>query len=86
MPNTSPITVTPRGLLAVALLGSVLAALFGAVPLAAWTDALPDSPIAVPLQQAADTWRDVAQRIGFDRPYDVLRQAVRKAEGAHYGD
>ena len=86
MSNTSAITITPCGLLAVALLGSVVALLFGAVPLAAWADALPGSPITVPLQQAADTWRDVVQRVGFDQPYDVLRTAVRKAEAAHFGD
>ena len=86
MNSRSPITITPRGLLAVALLGSAVALLFGAVPLAAWADALPDSPIAVPLQQAADTWRDAVKRVGFDQPYDVLRKAVRIAEAARFGD
>lgn len=86
MLNILPVTVTPRGLLAVALTGSIVAALFGAAPLAAWADALPESRAATILQQAADTWRDLAQRVDFDRPYSGLRRAVRDAESARFGD
>lgn len=81
-----PVTVTPRGLLAVALVGSIVAAVFGAVPLAAWVDALPASPIVTAMQQATDAWRDLAQRGHLNRPYDVLRRAVRDAESARFGD
>jgi hypothetical protein len=73
--------VTPRQLLEIAVLSCFVAALFGAAPLAAWVDASIVGGTVV--QQAADHWHEVTQRIGFDRPYDALRRAVRDAEAAH---
>jgi hypothetical protein len=73
--------VTPRQLLGIALVGCCVAALFGAAPLAAWVDASVVSGTVV--QQAADGWHGLTRRVGFDRPYDVLRGAVRDAEAAH---
>ena len=73
--------VTPRQLLGIAILSCFVAALFGAVPLAAWVDASVVSGTVV--QQAADGWRELTRRVGFDLPYDVLRGAVRDAEAAH---
>jgi hypothetical protein len=72
--------VTPRQLLGLAVLSCLVAALFGAAPLAAWVDAsVADGTV---VQQAADGWNQLAQRIGLDRPYDALRHLVRDAEGA----
>jgi hypothetical protein len=73
--------INPRQLLGLALLTCVVAALFGAKPLAGWVDTsvLADTIV----QQTADEWLSVTQRLGFDRPYEVLRQAVRQAEGPH---
>jgi hypothetical protein len=72
--------VTPRQLLGIAALSCFVAALFGAAPLAAWVDAsIADGTV---VQQAADSWRGLTQRAGFDRPYDALRHAVRDAESA----
>jgi len=83
---TRIVTVTPRGLLGVALIGSVVAALFGAMPLAAWVDALPDFPGVSTAQQTADGWREVARVLRLDGPYNALHRAVRDAEGARFGD
>jgi hypothetical protein len=75
-----PASVTPRQLLAIALLGCFVAALFGATPLAAWVDTtLGDGTT---LQKAADTWLELTQRAQLDQPYIALRRAVRAAEGA----
>ena len=73
--------VTPRQLLGVALLSCAAAALFGANPLKDWVDTsiLADTVV----QQAADEWLSVTRWFGFDRPYDVLRQAVRQVQGPH---
>lgn len=73
--------VTARQLLGIALLGCIVAALFGAVPLAAWVDASIAGGTVV--QQAADAWLGLTQRVGLDRPYDALRHAIRDAEAAH---
>jgi hypothetical protein len=72
--------VTPRQLLGIAVLGCFVAALFGATPLSAWVDASVAGGSVV--QQVADGWRDLTQRVGFDGPYDALRHAVRNAETA----
>jgi hypothetical protein len=85
VPNRPRVTVTPTGLLGIALVGSFVAALFGAVPLAAWVDNLPDSPTVRTLGQAADTWREFTQRVHLDEPYTALRRFVRSAEGERFG-
>jgi hypothetical protein len=71
--------VTPIGLLAVALLASLVSAVFGAAPLAAWAASVPVLP------QATETWQDLTQTLSLDRPYDVLRKAIRNAENAKFG-
>ena len=68
--------VAPRRLLGIALVGCFVAALFGADPLAAWVDASVAGGTVV--QQAADAWLGLTQRLGFDRPCDALRHAVRE--------
>jgi hypothetical protein len=75
--------VTPRNLLAIALLGCFTASVFGAAPLAAWVDASPAG--GTELQQAADAWHEQMQRLGVDRPYAALRRTVRDAEAARFG-
>ena len=71
--------MTPRRLLGIALLACITAALFGAAPLDAWVNASIAGGTVV--QQAADAWLDVTQRLGLDRPYDALRRVVRNVEG-----
>jgi hypothetical protein len=71
-----------KRLLMLALLACVVAATFGAKPLAAWVDASLVSGTFV--QDAVDEWSDVMQRIGVTRPYDVLRRAIRDAEAARF--
>ena len=73
--------VTPRELLGLALLACLSAALLGAKPLASWVDSSIVADTVV--EEAADGWLSLTQRLGFDRPYEALRQAVRAAEGAH---
>ncbi|HEY2619812.1 MAG TPA: hypothetical protein VGI78_20890 [Acetobacteraceae bacterium] len=67
-------------MLGIAILSCFVAALFGAAPLAAWVDASILSGTVV--QQVADSWHELTQRVGFDRPYEALRRAVREAEAA----
>jgi len=71
----------PVGLLGVALLACLTAAVFGAAPLAAWVDGSVFAGTVV--QQAADGWLEAAGRLGLTRPYAAARRAVRDLEGAH---
>jgi len=75
-------SITPKRLLVLALLACVIAATLGAQPLAAWVDASVASGTV--LQDAVDTWSDAIQRVGLDRPYDMLRHAVRDAEAVRF--
>jgi hypothetical protein len=75
--------VTPGSLLAIAMLGCLTAAVFGAAPLAAWVNTSILGGTAV--EQAAAAWLGVTQRLGLDRPYAVLRRVVRDAEAARFG-
>jgi hypothetical protein len=75
-----PVSVTPRQLLAIALLACFVAALFGATPLAAWVDTTVGGD-GTTLQEAADTWLELTQRARLDQPYIGLRQLVQAAEG-----
>jgi hypothetical protein len=76
--------VTPLSLLAIALLGCVTAAVFGAAPLAAWVDASILGGTAA--ERAAEAWLGATQRLGLDRPYVAIRRAVRDAEAARFGN
>jgi hypothetical protein len=73
-------SVTPRGLLAVALFGCLVAAMFGAAPLAAWANGF-DPTVLGP---AADAWQNAMQAIGMDRFGDALRFGVRFVEAARF--
>jgi hypothetical protein len=74
--------ITPRRLLAIALLGCIVAALFGAAPLAAWVDG--SIARGTVIDQAAQDWLAIAQHFGFDRPYNAVRRAVRDAEALRF--
>jgi hypothetical protein len=74
--------VDAKRLVMLALLACVVAAMFGAKPLASWVDASLVSGTFV--QDAIDEWSDAMQRIGVTFPYDVLRRAIRDAEAARF--
>jgi len=72
----------PKRLLALSLLACVTAATLGAQPLAGWVDA---SIVAGTfLQDAADSWLTITQRIGLDQPYTILRNTIRGIEAARF--
>lgn len=74
--------ISPKRLLVLALLACVIAGTLGAQPLAAWVDE--SVARGTVLQDAVDAWSDAMRRIGFHRPYDTLRHAVRNAEAARF--
>jgi len=76
------VIVSPKQLLRSALLACVVAAVFGAKPFAAWVDGSMVAGTVV--QQAADGWEGVMQRIGLDQVYVTLRASVRTTEAARF--
>ena len=75
-----PSGVTLRQLFGASLLACATAAVFGAKPLADWVDGSIVAGTVV--QDAADGWLALTQKAGLERPYDLLRAAIRQAENA----
>ena len=73
--------MTPPKLLGIALLACLVAAVFGAAPLAAWVAASNAGGTVV--QEAADAWLTMTQRVGLDRPYNLLHHTIREVENPH---
>jgi hypothetical protein len=79
-------SVTPFGLVRVALVGAIMATMIGAEPLASWADqAADDSPIAL-VRPMLDRWHGTVAQLGLDRPYAALHALIRQAESLRFPD
>ncbi len=72
--------VRAGGLLAVTLLGCLVAAPLGAPALADW--AATRDPVII--AASANAWSNLTGQIGLGRPYDTLRRLIRAAENAQF--
>jgi len=70
---------SPRQVLAIALIGAVVLAMFASRDLASWLDRMGYNPILTPIQQAAAEWDRAMDRLGLTRPAEVLRDFIRGA-------
>lgn len=77
---------TPRQVLGVTLIGSLVLAVFASHDLAAWLDRMGDGPLLAPLQQAAAGWDGAMRRAGLTWPEERLHAAVRRALERSWGD
>ena len=68
---------TPRQVLGLTLVGTLVLTVFAAPDLSSWLDRMGDRPLIVPLQRAATTWNDTMTRVGLTAPHEALRGAVR---------
>jgi hypothetical protein len=69
---------SPRQVLAVVLLGTLLLAVFASRELSAWLDRMGDGPALAPLQSAAAEWHGAMRRLGLTRPSAALHAAMRR--------
>jgi hypothetical protein len=68
---------TARQVLAVAMIGTLVLAVFASHDLAAWLDRMGDGPVVVPLQRAASAWDGAMARLGLTLPSEALREAMQ---------
>ena|SRR5437870_3562661 len=68
---------SPRQVLALTLVGTLVLALFASRDLSSWLDRMGHSPILAPLQRAAAIWDDTMTMLGLTRPHEALRAAIR---------
>ena len=69
---------SPRQVLALSLIGTLVLALFASHDLSSWLNRMGDGPLLVPLQHAAAAWDDAVAKSGLDRPAATLRGTIRR--------
>jgi len=67
---------TPRQVLAMTFVGTLVLAVFASHDLVSWLDRIGDGPLLQPLQRAAAVWDDAMDRLGLTWPADALRRLV----------
>jgi len=70
---------SPRQVLAIALIGATVLAVFASHDLASWLDRMGNDPMLRPVQQAAAEWDRAMDRLGLTRPAEGLRDLIRGA-------
>lgn len=69
---------TPRQVVALTLVGTLLLAVFASHDLSSWLDRMGDAPVLVPLQRAAAGWDAAMTRLGLSGPPVALRGAIHR--------
>lgn len=75
---------SPRQVLAVVLIGTIVLALFASRDLSSWLNRMGDGPVLVPLQHAAAEWDRAMTRLGLTAPPAALRSAMRRLLDAEW--
>jgi len=75
---------TPRQVFAIALVGTLVLAVFASHDLSSWLDRMGDGPVLAPLQRAAAAWDGAMARLGLTWPAEELRDAIRQALDAQW--
>ncbi len=70
---------TPRQVLAMTVIGTLLLAVFAAPDLSSWLDRMGGGPILEPLQNAAAEWNAAVARLGLTEPHEAIRAAMGRA-------
>jgi len=68
---------TPRQVLTLVAVGTVVLAVFASRDLSSWLERMGDGPVLAPLQHAAAAWDDAMAKPGLTRPHEALRRAIR---------
>ncbi|MGE5268968.1 MAG: hypothetical protein ACM3JG_04760 [Thiohalocapsa sp.] len=68
---------SPRQVLALTLIGTLVLAMFASRDLSSWLDRMGAGPLLAPLQHAAAGWDRIMQRAGLGSIEAEMREAVR---------
>jgi hypothetical protein len=77
---------TPRQVLAVVLVGTLVLAVFASRDLSSWLNRIGDGPVLLPLQHAAARWDGAMGRLGLDRPAEALRGGIGRLLDWQWGE
>ncbi len=69
---------TPRQVLAMSVIGTLVLAVFAAPDLSSWLDRMGGGPVLETMQNAAAAWDAAMTRLGLTEPHDALRSAMRR--------
>ena len=70
---------TPRKVLAMTVIGTLLLAVFAAPDLSSWLNRMGGGPLLEKLQDAAAEWDAALARLGLAEPHEAIRAAMRRA-------
>jgi len=77
---------TPRQVLAIALIGTLVLAVFASRDLSSWLERMGGGPALAPLQHAAAEWDNTIARLGLVRPQEALRSLIRRLLDLEWDD
>ena len=69
---------SPRQVVAIILVGTLMLAALASRDLSSWLDRLGDGPVLAPLQHAAAEWDGAMAKLGLTRPAEELRFVIRR--------
>jgi hypothetical protein len=69
---------TPRQVLAMSVIGTLVLAVFAAPDLSSWLDRMGGGPVLEPLQNAAAEWNAAMGRLGLTEPHEAIRTSMRR--------
>lgn len=69
---------SPRQVLALTLIGTLVLAMFASRDLSSWLDRMGAGPVLLPLQHAAAGWDRAMRRAGLTWPETQLREGVSR--------
>lgn len=77
---------SPRQVLLLTLIGSLVLAVFASGDLSSWLNRMGHRPALAPLQRAAASWNGEMHRIGLTAPNDKLRGLVGRLLDWQWGE
>jgi hypothetical protein len=77
---------TPRQVLAMTVIGTLLLAVFAAPDLSSWLDRMGGGPILEPLQNAAAEWNAEVARLGLTTPHEAIHAAMGRVLEWRWGE
>lgn len=75
---------SPRQVVTLTVVGTLLLAVFASHDLSAWLDRMGDAPVVVPLQRTAAAWDAAMRRLRLTLPAGALRDAMRRTLDAKW--
>jgi hypothetical protein len=77
---------TPRQVLAMSVIGTLVLAVFAAPDLSSWLDRMGGGPVLETLQNAAAEWDAAMVRLGLTEPHEVIRATMRRVSEWRWGE